>query len=164
MEFKTSIVLCVVLILFSCAEEVDPKQAFDKGDYATAFSIWKQRAEQNDLEAQNFLGIHYQFGLAVKRDYTLAKKWYEKAAISGHPDAQRNLGFMYESGHGMPRDFENAFIWFYAAHRQGHPRAGPSLEALSAMTKLTPNNQIVLKRKARKYIKNEVLGVEDGDY
>jgi hypothetical protein len=164
MEFNKLFVYCAFLMLISCAEEIDPRIAFEKGDYASAFPIWKLRAENGDLEAQNFLGIHYLLGLGVKRDYALAKIWYEKAAINGHPDAQRNLGLMYESGHGIPRDFEKAFIWFYAAHRQGHSRAGPSLEALAAMTKLTPNNQIVLKRKAREYIINEVLGVEDGDY
>jgi TPR repeat protein len=164
MNYKILFIYCSLLILFSCAEEIDPRLAFEKGDYASAFSIWKVRAEQNDLESQNFLGIHYMLGLGVKRDFDLARKWYEKAARSGYPDAQRNLGLMYESGHGSPRDFEKAFIWLYAAHRQGHPRAGASLEALAAMTKLTPNNQIVLKRKAKEYIINEVLGVADGDY
>lgn len=164
MNCKKIFIYFSFLLLFSCAKEVDPKIAFEKGNYASAFPIWKIRAEQGNLEAQNFLGIHYFLGLGVKKDFTLAKKWYEKAAIKGHPDAQRNLGLLYESGHGSPRDFENAFIWFYAAHRQGHPRAGASLEALVGMNKLTPNNQIVLKRKARKYIINEVLGTEDGDY
>lgn len=164
MNCKKLSIYCSLLILFSCAEEIDPELAFKKGDYASAFPIWKARAENGDLDAQNFLGVHYLLALGVKRDFVLAKKWYEKAAIKGHPDAQRNLGLMYESGHGMPRDFENAFIWFYAAHRQGHPRAGPSLEALAATTKLTSNNQIVLKKNARKYIINEVLGIEDGDY
>jgi len=164
MNYKKLFVYFSLFFLFSCAEEVDPKVAFEKGDYASAFPIWKLRAEANDQEAQNFLGIHYMLSLGVKRDFALARKWYEMAATSGYPDAQRNLGLMYESGHGIPRDFEKAFIWLYAAHRQGHPRAGASLEALAAMTKLTPNNQIVLKKKAKKYIINEVLGSEDGDY
>jgi len=105
MEFKKLFVVCAFLILFSCAEEIDPVLAFEKGDYARAFPIWKLRAEQNDLESQNFLGIHYLLGLGVKRDIVLARKWYKKAAIAGHPDAQRNLGMMYESGHGLARDF-----------------------------------------------------------
>ena len=164
MSHKKLFIYFLLFFLFSCADEIDPKIAFDKGDYASAFPVWKLRAEANDLEAQNYLGIHYMLGLGVKRDFGLAMKWYETAAKNGYPDAQRNLGLMYESGLGTPRDFEKAFIWFYAAHRQGHPRAGASLEALAAMTKLTPNNQIVLKKKAKEYIINEVLETENVDY
>jgi uncharacterized protein len=162
MEFRKLFVYCAFFMLISCAEEIDPRIAFEKGDYASAFPIWKLRAEQNDLEAQNFLGIHYLLGLGVKSDFLLARKWYEKAAIAGHPDAQRNLGMMYESGHGVQRDFENAYIWLYAAYRQGHPRAAASLETL--VTKLSPNNKIVLRRKAREYIMEDVLEADANDF
>jgi len=162
MKYKKLFVFCTLLVLFSCAEEIDPRVAFEKGDYATAFPIWKVRAEQNDLESQNFLGIHYLLGLGVKRDFVQAKKWYEKAAIAGYPDAQRNLGMMYESGHGLARDFESAYIWLYAAYRQGHPRAAASLQSL--VTKLSPNNKIVLRRKAREYIMEDVLEADADDF
>jgi len=162
MKYKAIFLYCSLLVLFSCAEEIDPKLAFEKGDYAKAFSIWKVRAEQDDQEAQNFLGIHYLLGLGVKRNFVLARKWYEKAAKSGHPDAQRNLGVMYESGHGLARDFENAYIWLYAAHRQGHPRAAATLQSL--VSKLSPNNKMVLRKKAREYIVEDVLGSDAGDF
>ena len=162
MKYKAIFLYCSLLVLFSCAEEINPKLAFEKGDYAKAFSIWKVRAEQNDQEAQNFLGIHYLLGLGVKRNFVLARKWYEKAAKSGHPDAQRNLGVMYESGHGLARDFENAYIWLYAAHRQGHPRAAATLQSL--VSKLSPNNKMVLRKKAREYIVEDVLGSDAGDF
>jgi hypothetical protein len=87
MKYKAIFLYCSLLVLFSCAEEIDPRVAFEKGDYAKAFSIWKVKAEQDDQEAQNFLGIHYLLGLGVKRNFVLARKWYEKAAKSGHPDA-----------------------------------------------------------------------------
>ncbi len=162
MNYKNLFLYCLILALFSCTQETDPRIAFEKGDYATAIPIWKVRAEQGDLEAQNFLGIHYQLGLGVRRDFVLAKKWYEKSARSGYPDAQRNLGLMYESGQGLPRDFENAFIWLYAAHRQGHPRAAASL--LSLVSKLSPNSKLVLKTKAKKYIVKDVLGPDAKDF
>jgi TPR repeat protein len=162
MEFNKLFVYSAFLILISCAEEIDPRIAFEKGDYTSAFPIWKLRAENGDLEAQNFLGIHYLLALGVRRDFLLARKWYEKAAIAGHPDAQRNLGMMYESGHGTPRDFENAYIWLYAAYRQGHPRAAASLESM--VSKLSPNNKIVLRRKAREYIMEDVLEADANDF
>lgn len=153
---------CVIVMLFSCSKPIDPKQAFDKGNYKKAFPIWQSRGEQGDLDAQNFLGTHYLFGLGVKQDFSLARQWYTKAAQRGHADAQRNLGSMYESGVGMPRDFEQAFIWFYAAHRQGHKNANAPLQAITS-TKLTPNNQLLLKEKAREYILKDVLNVSDND-
>ena len=162
MKYKAIFLYCSLLVLFSCAEEVDPRLSFEKGDYAKAFPIWKVRAEQDDQEAQNYLGIHYLLGLGVKRNFVLAKKWYEKAAKSGHSDAQRNLGVMYESGHGLTRDLESAYIWLYAAYRQGHPRAAATLQSL--VTKLSPNNKIILRKKARKYIVEDVLGPDAGDF
>jgi len=162
MKYKAIFLYCLLAVLFSCAEEVDPRLSFEKGDYTKAFPIWRVRAEQDDHEAQNFLGIHYLLGLGVKRDFSLAKKWYEKAAKNGHPDAQRNLGVMYESGHGLARDFENAYIWLYAAYRQGHPWAAATLQTL--VTKLSPNNKIVLRKKAREYIVEDVLGTDAYDF
>ena len=162
MNCKKLLIYCSLPILFSCAEDIDPRLAFEKGDYASALSVWKIRAEQNDLESQNFLGVHYLLGLGVKRDFTLARKWYEKAALSGHPDAQRNLGLMYEAGHGIPRDFENAYVWLYAAYRQGHPRAAASLQSL--VSKLSPNNKMVLKTKAKQYILEDVLEAGADDF
>ncbi len=162
MNRKKLFIYCSLFILFSCSEDIDPRLAFEKGDYANALPIWKIRAEQNDLESQNFLGVHYLLGLGVKRDFTLARKWYEKAAIAGHPDAQRNLGLMYEAGRGMPRDFENAYIWLYAAYRQGHPRAAASLQSL--VPKLSPNNKMLLKEKAKQYIQEDVLEADTDDF
>lgn len=164
MNNKQRLLFLVSLFLFACTQEIDPEIAFKRGDYKRSFAIWKVQAGQGDLDAQNFIGTQYLLGLGVDKDLILAKQWYQKAAVSGHPDAQRNLGSMYEAGHGSAPDFEQAFIWFYAAHRQGNRHAGASLEALSSMTKLTPNNQLILKRQAREYIVNEVLGVGDKDY
>lgn len=164
MKAEKLLISWALALLVSCAE-TDPESAFKRGNYAAAAVIWEARAKQDDADAQNHLGTHYLLGMGVERDYSAAKYWYEKAAKQGHPDAQRNLGSMYEAGHGSyAPDIEQAFIWYYAAHRQGHSLAGPSLEAIAGMTKLTPNNQIVLKKKAREYIVNEVLGPQDNDY
>ncbi|SMN10955.1 hypothetical protein SPBRAN_1170 [uncultured Candidatus Thioglobus sp.] len=162
---KPLIIYSILFILCACNQTVDPHLAFKQGDYENAFAIWKIRATENDLEAQNALGTHYLLGLGVKKDLNLAKQWYQKAAELGYPDAQRNLGSMYESGYvNNSRDFEKAFIWFYAAHRQGHVHAGDSLKILAATTKLSPNNQMVLREEAQKYIINEILSVSDNDY
>ncbi len=159
MRYNKFIICCFLFIGCSCTEDVDPKLAFEQGDYERVFPIWQRRASENDLDAQNFLGTHYLLGLGVKRDFALARKWYEKAARDGHPDAQRNLGLMYEAGHGLPRNFEQAYLWLYAAHRQGHPRASATIPSL--VIKLSPNNMVLLRGEARQYIFNDVRGEDE---
>lgn len=153
-----SICLCF-LLLCRCGSEIDPRLAFERGDYLAALPIWQQRAEQDDPEAQNFLGTYYLLGLGVERDYAAAKEWYERAARHGHPDAQRNLGLMYEAGRGVPRDIANAYMWLYAAYRQGHPRAAPTIRSL--IINLSPNHALLLRGQAREYIINDVRWKSD---
>ena len=69
-----------LFFFIACSKETDPKVYFETGRYEEALPMWKLLAEQNDLEAQNFLGIHYMLGLGVKRDFGLAKKWFLKSA------------------------------------------------------------------------------------
>ena len=160
---KSGIFFIVMLVLMSaCAEQNDPRAAFESGDYATSFRIWKQQAEAGDTSAQNYLGIHYYMGLGISRDYARAMQWYERAASVGDIHAQRNLGLMYEAGQGSERDFEKAFVWLYAAHRQGNKNADGALDIL--VNKLSPNNKMQLKKVAKKYIINDVLGPSDSDY
>ena len=48
-------------------------------------------ADQDDLEAQNNLGILYE----EQKKYDLAEIYYKKAADGGLKDAQYNLGLFY---------------------------------------------------------------------
>jgi TPR repeat protein len=159
---KSGLFFIVVLLLGACTEQNDPMAAFDQGDFDTSFRLWKQQAEAGDAYAQNYLGIHYYLGLGVPRNFSKALAWYERAAIAGDINAQHNLGLMYESGQGVERDFEKAFVWLYAAHRQGNKNADAALDTL--MYKLSPNNKMQLRKVARNYIINEVLGPNDDDY
>ena len=58
----------------------DGLAAYEQGDYATAFSIWKLLAEQGDAYAQTSLGWMCEMGQDVPQDYKEAVKWYRKAA------------------------------------------------------------------------------------
>ena len=82
--------------------------AYDAGDYATAFTELTPFAEEGDAEAQNILGWMYENGRGVARDYVEAIKWYLLAADSELADAQNNLGRMYENGWGVAQDYEKA--------------------------------------------------------
>ena len=46
----------------------DGNDAADKGDYKTAFSLWKPLAERGLAEAQFNLGLMYRQGLGVPQD------------------------------------------------------------------------------------------------
>ncbi len=83
-------VLLVVLAAPAWADFSDGVAAYDRGDYATAFSEWKPLAEQGDAAAQYNLGIMYSNGRGVPQDHVQAVKWYRKAAEQGVAFAQYN--------------------------------------------------------------------------
>lgn len=149
---KILLVLLAVLCLCACGEPVDPKLAFQEGDYKTSLKLWLPRAEAGDKEAQDYVGIQYYLGLGVRRDYKEAIKWFAPAAAAGYPDAQRNFGDMYLNGHGVPQDYYQAFIWYFAAAQQGHETAKLALANITDDNKLTPNQQMHAKLQANKYI------------
>jgi len=63
-------------------------KAYLRYDYATALRIFRQLADQDDIDAQTFMGIMYALGQGVKQDYREAAKWYRKAALQGDAIAQ----------------------------------------------------------------------------
>lgn len=143
-----------VFFVSGCSGSEDPKVAFEQGDYEKSFALFMKRAETNDTEAQNYLGIHYYLGLGVGRDYKEALKWYELAARVGNPDAQRNYGDMFQYGRGVPQDYYKAFIWYFAASQQGHETAKHSLASITDSNKLTPNQQMHAKLEGNEFIRD----------
>ncbi|MEM7027436.1 MAG: tetratricopeptide repeat protein [Pseudomonadota bacterium] len=141
-----------MIILFGCAEETDPRLAFDKGDYEIAYKLWVPMAEQGDAEAQNYLGIMHYLGFGVTRDFQKANLWYEKAAKAGYPDAQRNFGDMLHFGNGIPKDNYKAYKWYFAASQQGNIGAGKQIAVIAASGNLSPNQQMHAKIEANEFI------------
>lgn len=86
--------------------------AYGRGDYTTAFRLFKPMAQQGIPEAQFILGLMYDNGRGVPQDYAMAVKWYRKAAEQGIAKAQFNLGVSYEDGQGVPRNYILAYMWF----------------------------------------------------
>jgi formylglycine-generating enzyme required for sulfatase activity len=64
------------------------KQAFDSGDYRTAFSEWKTSADRGDAASQYELGKLYEEGLGVPEDYVLGHVYFNLAASQGHSKAR----------------------------------------------------------------------------
>jgi uncharacterized protein len=58
----------------------DGAAAYERGEYATAFQLWRPLAEQGDTDAKYDIGILYVEGHGVPQDYSEAVKWFRKAA------------------------------------------------------------------------------------
>jgi hypothetical protein len=65
--------------------------AYNRGDYATAYREFLPLAKQGDAKAQNNLGVMYDNGLGAPQDYAEAVRWYRLAAEQGVAEAQNNL-------------------------------------------------------------------------
>lgn len=86
--------------------------AYDKGDYKTAFEVWRPLAEKGLSSAQFNLAAMYSGGYGVRKDDTKAVYWLKKAAYQRHPIAQNDLGFHYMYGQGVEPNLINAYMWF----------------------------------------------------
>jgi len=128
---------CLLAILFPASLAVtaypgyfpDAVEAYDRGDYKTAYGIWKELADQGDAHAQNSLGTMYAEGKGVPQDYAEAVKWYRKSAEQGHAAAGFNLALKYGKGQGVPQDYAEAVMWY---RRAAGGRATPMPSPISA--------------------------------
>jgi len=146
-----SLCFIICLAVSGCGgSQADPLKAFQRGDYTTALSQWRERADAGDAVAQNFLGVHYHLGLGVASDHREAAQWYTKAAENGNPDAQRNLGTMYYSGLGVPRDNGWAYGWYYVAAKNGNQKAEDARQSM--MDEMTPNHCRLSEKRMREHL------------
>ena len=106
-------------------------QAFDGGDYATAFENWHRLAAAGDAEAQTAIAGMFRRGEGRRVDLAEAAAWYRRAAEQGDAVAQLNLGEMYRGGQGVKRDNIRAHAWFTLAATQGSTWAAGELKKLT---------------------------------
>ena len=108
----------------------DAVAAHERGDYATAFRLWRPLADQGNASAQFNLGLMYDNGQGVTQNHAEAVKWYRLAADQGNASAQFNLGLMYAKGDGVPQNHAEAVKWYRLAADQGYAAAQNSLGKL----------------------------------
>ncbi len=97
--------------------------AYDAGDYAGAYELWKPLADSHDLAAQRNIAHLLRTGMGVEKDLGKARTYYERAAERGLVSAQVNLGLLYLNGEGVDADSRQAAEWFYKAARAGDRNA-----------------------------------------
>ena len=83
-----------------------------RGDYKSAFEIWRTLAESGDPRAQFNLGLMYHGGLFVDANEKEALAWYQRAAANGVREAQEYLAVGYSEGwFGLPQNTIYATYW-----------------------------------------------------
>ncbi len=106
------------------------REAFDRGDYATAVKEFNALADQNDPQGQYALAIMYDIGEGIPQNHEEARKYYTLAAEQGYADAQNNLGVMYDQGEGVARDYKEAMKWYLLAAENGNKDAPNNIGVL----------------------------------
>jgi len=95
----------------------EAQTAYDSGDYAAAFLLWRPLAEQGSADAQFKLADMHMFGEGMPADAAQAVKWYLLSADQDFPNAQFALGFMYMNAIGVGKDYVQAVKWFRLCER-----------------------------------------------
>ncbi|MGH6928089.1 MAG: hypothetical protein ACREEV_07215, partial [Dongiaceae bacterium] len=109
-----------ILLLLSSAAFADYAAgltAFNRKDFAHAFSEWIESAKAGDAHAQHGLGMLYEMGQGVPyADPKAASEWYRKAADQNYAPAINNLARLFADGRGVKQDVAKAIeLWSKAA-------------------------------------------------
>ena len=103
------------------------KCAFCRADSGTTeiqdlVRLEKRMRVNNDPEAFNTMGCHYEFGFLnlIPQDYTKARENWSKAASLGSILAHRNIGYLYYEGTGVEKNLKKAIYHFEQAAMGGH--------------------------------------------
>lgn len=74
-------------------------QAYNRGDHAAAYDIWKPLADRGNAEAQLMVGLLYANGHGVGQDVAEAYMWFLIAAANGNEHAAS----LYEGASNLDR-------------------------------------------------------------
>ena len=75
--------LSLGLIGSAFADINDAEDAYDSGDFKTAFQEYLTLARKGDSFAQSWVGFLYDHGQGIAENDKLAVSWYRKAADQG---------------------------------------------------------------------------------
>jgi TPR repeat protein len=97
--------------------------AYNRGDFNTAFALLKQEADRGDSDAEVNLGYLYARGQGVAANQAEAFHLYDLSAQQGNGEGMNALGYKYDLGTGIKPDLNQAIRWYCAALHRGNPRA-----------------------------------------
>jgi hypothetical protein len=150
-----------ILLFFQCvtvhAEYDNADMAFEIGDHALAFSIYKAFADRGDVRAQVNVGWMYYYGVGVPPDKAVALVWYRKAAEQGDVIAMLNLAYGYDHGDGVKLDKSESRKWYGKVAEQRNVSDRVDLKRL---TKTFLNHIGTRNRVARVWDERPILSVK----
>lgn len=123
---------------------------------SAAFALYKEKAEQGDVEAQFNVGVMCETGWSVPIDNKKAVRWYREAAKKGHANAQVRLGMLYYLGLGANQSDIKGQKWIREAAKQNHVLAENIYKKI--LSEDVPNAlmpQSAIKKVRNAYLKNE---------
>lgn len=91
------------------------KKLYDDEKYSEAFNIFKPLAEQDNGDAQAYIGLMYEHGQGTKKDFEASFKYNRLASDKGIYWAQYNLGVAYNTGRGVAKSDKLASKMFRLA-------------------------------------------------
>jgi TPR repeat protein len=94
--------------------------AFNFGDYATAFEIWRPLAERGEPRSEAGIGFMYHRGQGVAADDREAAVWLSRAAEQGQAEGQLMLGILFYYGRGVAQSYVRAYAWCELAEINGN--------------------------------------------
>ena len=143
MKWKLRVALATIVMLCGIAGPLaagpldNAVAAYKRGDFVSAFQLFRLLAEQGNATAQYSLGLMYSKGelttstaydpdrplVPSHQDYIEAVKWFRLAAEQGHAHSQSALGRMHYTGHGVTKSHREALHWFRKSAKQGDGQA-----------------------------------------
>jgi TPR repeat protein len=123
--------------------------AYNAGDYETAYVEWLPLAESENAAAQFNIGLLFERGEGRAEDVDTAVEWYLRAAENGFGLAQFRLGELYEAGEPIEQDLVQARKWFTIAAQSRHPGANKHRKKVAK--KMTPGEIALGDMWAREY-------------
>jgi uncharacterized protein len=126
------VVISLAMVTSACATVKDSEElktifdrgvaAYDAGNYAQAFELFKSIDEEDVAAARNE-GIMLRKGQGVAKDPAEAERVLQRAAEDGLPTAQYDYAEMLMDGEAGPPDVKGAIPWLTLAASAGHPIA-----------------------------------------
>lgn len=116
--------------------------AYDAGDYDTAYKLFLDLADDNDIAAMRNVALMKRKGQGTDTDPEGARDYLERAANGGLPTAQYDLGQMLLDGEGGDADPKAAVSWLAMAAAAHHPMAAYRLGELFEEGKVVPQDLV----------------------
>ncbi len=116
------------------------EKAFRAGDEQDAVSIFRKLADQNNPDAQYWLGHMSELGLGAPRDIGKAIELYKKSASQNVVAAEVRLGEIYLHGDATSPDFAAAKTYLERAANVGDARAAMLLGQVYRLGLGVPEN------------------------